>query len=51
MLVLVLVLMLMLVLRVRPRLLGRRRGRRHVATELAGGGQRRSALGARMAGL
>lgn len=46
-----LMLMLELVLRVRPRLLGRRRGRRHVATELAGGGQRRSALGARMAGL
>lgn len=36
-----------------PRLLGRRRGRWHVdvATELAGGRQRRSALGARMAGL
>lgn len=52
MLVLVLVLMLMLVLRMRP-LLGRRCGRRHVdvATELAGGGQRRSTLGARMAGL
>lgn len=53
MLMLVLVLMLVLMLRMWPRLLGRRRGRRHVdvATELAGGGQRRSALGARMAGL
>lgn len=45
-------LVLVLVLRMRP-LLGRRCGRRHVdvATELAGGGQRRSTLGARMAGL
>lgn len=49
--VLVVLSLLLLLLLLLPHLLGRRRGRRHVATQLAGGGQRRGALGTRMAGL
>lgn len=47
---LMMLLLLRLLLLLRPQLLGRRRGRRrHVATQLAGGGQGRGALGTRMA--